>query len=844
MAGLEEEFLKAADDGNEERVKECLKKGVVVNARSTASWRRTALHMAAEGGYVQIAEVLIAAGATINAKDEFCETPLHIAASEGQYRMVQLLGSTPGVDVLAKNDVGRASPPLAGPRRYSAEIRWEGGTSNQDGKTALELSGTDQMIRRVLKIREQHQRQSELMARTGGVKIKRRIKVFVVGHGKVGKTTLIKALERILPPIKELLKRDVAQPYVPTPGIDVEIVRIPGVGEASVWDFAGQTQFYVTHAMLLDARNTIYIVNYKSTEEPGVKKGQVHQWLCSIKACNVDPNNRPDVVLVASHGDMLEDKEGGRRRATNILREMSGMFRAHLNIADEVIVMDCRKSQTSEMSQLKKCLHNLHAALLQQKQEDMPRLCAEIIKRAPDWCKRRCCPKGPVMDWDTYKRAVKEFNPAVEETFLQKSTEHLHDQAEVIMVHTGASCSDSIVILRPSWLGKDVFGPTLAPEDFSERLTRTTEDLVTKDEIYRIFEGKSDPELVITLLQKFQLCHSYNGKEFIFPCLLTQEMPKDAWLPTGEPLALYFGKAWRCRDLTDMFSSDFFPRVQTLLMTKMPNRPILWKGGAKCFDSDVEALVQMSSEGRTVYICTRSVEGDREQCHHMMRILEKLVVGVLQESSPGTDTTQLILSARALKEHRDNLLNHVYTLEEVKVARAENGVLVNRAGGYSERVLDVMCKTSKHRSPSHGSEPIAIPRGISMASGIGVAGRDNVVVIAGPGASVSVSGTGAAADVSVSSVDDSSGAGSPYWQDEVFTALTTDMQCSEDQERSAEPMSPTLQSTVIEGDANTVVKADDGSVVSVRTSGDGQDTTASESKDVVDLLDPMSIELD
>ena len=35
------------------------------------------------------------------------------------------------------------------------------------------------------------------MAKTGGVKIKRRIKVFVVGHGKVGKTTLIKALERV-----------------------------------------------------------------------------------------------------------------------------------------------------------------------------------------------------------------------------------------------------------------------------------------------------------------------------------------------------------------------------------------------------------------------------------------------------------------------------------------------------------------------------------------------------------------------------------------------------------------------------------------------------------------------
>ncbi|XP_078592917.1 uncharacterized protein LOC144871392 isoform X2 [Branchiostoma floridae x Branchiostoma japonicum] len=577
---------------------------------------------------------------------------------------------------------------------------------------------------------------------------------------------------------------------------------------------------------------------------------KVHQWLCSIKACNADPTNRPDVVLVATHGDMLMDKEGGRRRAETILREMSGLFRTHLNIADQVIVMDCRKSQTSEMTQLKRCLHNVHEALLR-KQQDMPKLCAEIINRVPGWCKSRCNPKGPVMDWDTYRRAVKEFNPAVEENFLQKSTEHLHDQAEIIMVRKSASRSDSIVIMKPSWLGKDVFGPTLAPENFAKRLRRTAEDLVTRDEIYRVFEDKSDPELVITLLQRFQLCHSYNGKEFVFPSLLTQEMPKEAWLPTGEPMTLYFGKAWRCRDLTDMFSSDFFPRVQTLLMTSMSNRPILWKGGAKCFDSDVEALVQMSSEGRTVYICTRSVEGDRERCHHMMRVLEKLVVGVLQQSSPGTDTTQLILSARALKEHRDDLLKYAYTLEEVKVAKAESVALVNRAGGYSEKVIDVMCKRSRHRTLSQGStSSVPIPgwdeRGISTTSSqsgspTSIVGNKNTVVIAGPFSRVIMSGS---PDVSVPSADDdNSAAGIQNWQEEVFTAMETE-------EQSAEPMSPTL--TVVEGDDNTVITAGDGSFVSVRTQGDGQDmegvenfdVEADTSKDVVDPLDPMSIELD
>ncbi|XP_070546703.1 uncharacterized protein [Ptychodera flava] len=70
-------------------------------------------------------------------------------------------------------------------------------------------------------------------------------KLFLCGYAKVGKTTLGKSLQKI---------KSNGQ-YVPTPGIDVSRAAIPSAGKFSLWDFAGQTEFYVTHNMFLGSGN-------------------------------------------------------------------------------------------------------------------------------------------------------------------------------------------------------------------------------------------------------------------------------------------------------------------------------------------------------------------------------------------------------------------------------------------------------------------------------------------------------------------------------------------------------------------------------------------------------------
>ncbi|XP_035678656.1 death-associated protein kinase 1-like [Branchiostoma floridae] len=365
---------------------------------------------------------------------------------------------------------------------------------------------------------------------------------------------------------------------------------------------------------------------------------------------------------------------------------MTSEFKDHLRISDEVFLMNCKETRTAEMDRLKKLLATMKINMSEH-QRQMPKLCAEISKQLSSWCKKKCSPKCPVLRWPGYVDAVKEIDPHVEEDFLRKSTRFLDHLGEVIFNSPGTS--DPIIVLKPNWLCTDVIGPMMAPVNFPiPRPERTSEDYVTRAEIQRVFQDVADVDLLITLLQEFQLCHTYDGQTFIFPGLLTQTMPPDKWQPTPEPKVVYFGKQVQCAGSTDMFSSGFFPRVQTHLMRELENRPLLWRDGAKCWDFDVEGLIKLSPDGRAVNICVRSAQGDKVQCGKMLQQLENIIADVLDECSPGTGTVEKVLSARALKEHREEF----YSYGKEEISKAEGGTISHPTLGFKEQVSDLLCE--------------------------------------------------------------------------------------------------------------------------------------------------------
>ncbi|XP_078608945.1 death-associated protein kinase 1-like [Branchiostoma floridae x Branchiostoma japonicum] len=723
-------FYTAVEEGDVQTVRRGLEAGVDVNVkRDWVGWPdRTPLHVASRYGQTELAELLIEHKAEVDARDGYGRTPLHVASMNGQTEVAELLiehkaevdardddDLTPLhlASVYGKTEVAELLIEHKAKVDARGEVQWTPlHVAAQQGHTGtcelLIRHGADVMARsesgltpadfaegwrtrRVLKNREkeilQEKSYHELLQKSGGVKVNR-CKVFVFGMAETGKSTLKKSLQRgpVTAFFQGLGKSSSQEtPHDPTPGVDVETFHIPGVGEVSLWDFAGQAEYAVTHSMFMDAENTVFIVLYNIMDDSEEQERQIHWWLSFIKSCN--PNRQPDVILVASHADKMS-RDRGQRQAAHLLQLMTSEFKDHLRISDEVFLMNCKETRTADMDRLKKLLATMKKNMLEH-QRQMPKLCAKISKQLPSWCQKKCSPKCPVLRWPGYVDAVKEIDPHVEEDFLLKSTRFLDHLGETIF--SCPSAADPIIVLKPNWLCTDVIGPMMAPVNFPiPRPERTSEDYVTRAEIQRVFQDVADVDLLITLLQEFQLCHSYDGQTFIFPGLLTQTMPPHKWQLTQEPKAVYFGKQVLCADSTDMFSSGFFPRVQTRLMRELANRPLLWRDGAKCADRDVEGLIKLSPDGRAVNICVRSAQGDKVQCGKMLQQLENIIADVLDECSPGTGTVEKVLSVRALKEHREEFYS--YGKDEISRAAAEGGTILHPTLGFTEQVSDLLCR--------------------------------------------------------------------------------------------------------------------------------------------------------
>ncbi|XP_006821796.1 uncharacterized protein LOC102810281, partial [Saccoglossus kowalevskii] len=216
-------------------------------------------------------------------------------------------------------------------------------------------------------------------------------KLFVCGHGGVGKTTLKDALQRdwIQAKITSRFKERCPDPgkddYTPTAGIDVQSIKLPDGTKFSVWDYAGQAEFYVTHTMFLDASTATFIVVYKIADyrmsEEGIKfmkpseiyeeqKKKVEYWLRFIRSTNAgrkseDEDKRPHVILVASRADWAKEfPNEAKQVAQTIHDEVQETFKDDLKILDDVFVINCHNSQCSDMERLRKILKERKAAVL------------------------------------------------------------------------------------------------------------------------------------------------------------------------------------------------------------------------------------------------------------------------------------------------------------------------------------------------------------------------------------------------------------------------------------------------------------------------------------------------
>ena len=109
----------AAHFGHGRAVRALLDRGADPNARSANTMANTPLHAALAGRHADVAELLLAYGAAVNATQHGGFTALHAAAQHGALALAELLLAH-GADASAATDDGRTALTMADERGHAA----------------------------------------------------------------------------------------------------------------------------------------------------------------------------------------------------------------------------------------------------------------------------------------------------------------------------------------------------------------------------------------------------------------------------------------------------------------------------------------------------------------------------------------------------------------------------------------------------------------------------------------------------------------------------------------------------------------------------------------------------
>ena len=145
---------------------------------------------------------------------------------------------------------------------------------------------------------------------------------------------------------------------------------ISSIGHTVVCDFAGQEHFHRTHKIFFDESNSLYIMMFSGLLARAQMFEQCRRWAAFLTAASRQ-GAIPVVVIVVSRRDACSDLEKVEAIAQGVVIELKCMFKSVLNIQQRYFILDCRKSQSTEMVKFRDFLGELKREKLEVKQKQI-----------------------------------------------------------------------------------------------------------------------------------------------------------------------------------------------------------------------------------------------------------------------------------------------------------------------------------------------------------------------------------------------------------------------------------------------------------------------------------------
>ena len=641
-----------------------------------------------------IVNKLIAHGANPNVADRVGNTPLHIACQTGRLDLVQSLLTVIKCNPDAKNKAGLTPLQVTSPwhSHIVKELVTHGASpsvANSDGNTPLHiacerhyfdtvkhlLTSADcdpnaknkagltpllvTSIRDTIIIREliRHGANADDLYKDHGRSFKQPlqppVKVFVVGDPSAGKSTLTAALQKESSFFGRRFKANqkVTGVDTKTAGVVPHDFESKEYGYATFYDFAGQREFYGSHAAVL--QNTIqssppiFLIVADLCKSENEIKRTVLYWLTFLENQCASVSSKPHVIIVGSHADVLKVRGENPVSKINSLKPDTVILFSKFVFAG-FIAMDCQYPESHGMSELRHCLKGSCNALrtkeiitfsahcfyvyLVDKFKDSIAVSVEQIQaeiKAED---------------TTSKHHVTNFIPDSLH-LLCKICDELNDRGHIFFLKDSQDIEQSWVVIDKKCLLAQVSGSIFAPEGFKQRTMITqgtcSTGVVPMSSIANSFP-EHNPELLTKFLSCLEFCHEISDPEilhritteyvvnqsacreryFLFPALVSLNVPKNVWDDKPE-FECHFG--WLLCTCTNARIEQFFTSrfLQVLLLRMGFSFPLseghthhsnpaiqrncsIWTNGIFWGnDRGVETLVEVDTDNKAVIVLMR-----------------------------------------------------------------------------------------------------------------------------------------------------------------------------------------------------------------------------------------------
>ena len=650
----------------------------------------TPLHYACQNGHLSIAQYLIReAHCNPSCKNNGDWTSLHYACSNGHLKIAQYLISETHCNPSCVSFDGWTPLHHACLRNHTHIVQYLLSTGkvnplaeNRSGCTAMYYAKNFEIIKLFQPFEE---------CRTA-YPVHTFTKLILTGDSGAGKTSLTELIVRLATHSSTAIEC-VADVQCFTAGIVPHHIQSE-LGNFIVYDFAGQQEYYSSHAAVLEhvmqqsAVMFLCLVDLSKSNESICQS--LHYWLSFINNACSSVAVMSHVAIVGSHSDLVQSSEE-KKGKSSLIQAMAIRKIVHQDFAHFAgyLSMDCRQGNTDASRQLVSMLTNSQNAI-NTSQPVISFYCHVLYA----FLRTKLDVVGCSFQYLT--SAITEENDSSlpnDPSVLTELLTTLSDKGLILFLNSPQS---SWIVVKTEYLLNEVNGVLFAPPHFKEhRVLASNTGIVPASTLCEVFP-KYDHKMLLGFLESLDFCRPVNPSVlqytnlqttpsqstadlFFFPGLVQSERPDNLI----QQATLEFGWSLGCVDEYQFLSSRFLHMLLLSVAYKFPlasrfspsssvsglqRMCTVWRNGISWRDdNDVTTVIELLDNNRQVLMAMscRPVE-----CGKLRSSLIGLIRHLQQVHCPSVEIREYLILPDLVRQYPLGDLPDTSLFDMYNVARS------------------------------------------------------------------------------------------------------------------------------------------------------------------------------